>query len=66
MNGDQLGGILRAILTTLAGFAVAKGWVDNATALSVTGGVVTVIVAVWSWWTNRPAVSGMPLSQLQK
>lgn len=54
MTSDQIGGIIRAILTFLAGIAVTKGWVDNATAMTIVGGVVTVAVAVWSYITNKP------------
>lgn len=54
LTSDQIGGIARALLTTIAGVAVTKGWVDQNTAVTVVGGVVTVLVAVWSWYTNRP------------
>lgn len=55
MTSDQVGGLVRAILTFLAGIAVARGWVDNATALTIVGGLVTVLTAAWSVFTNRPA-----------
>lgn len=54
LTSDQIGGIARALLTTLAGIAVTKGWVDQNTAVTIVGGVVTVFVAAWSWYTNRP------------
>lgn len=55
MTSDQVGGIIRAILAAIAGFFVSKGWVDNTTALAITGAVATVIVAVWSYFTNQPS-----------
>ena len=54
MTIDQVGGIIRAIVTFLAGIAVSKGLVDNATALTVGGAIVTLGTAAWSWWSNRP------------
>lgn len=55
MTSEQIGGVIRAILTFLAGLAVAKGWVDNATALTIVGALVTIATAAWSVFTNRPA-----------
>jgi hypothetical protein len=55
MTADQIGGVIRAILTFLAGIAVAKGWLDNATALTIVGALVTLATAAWSIFTNRPA-----------
>lgn len=54
MTGDQVGGILRAILAAAGGWAVGKGYIDNATATAIAGGVVTIGVAVWSYVTNKP------------
>ena len=55
LTSDQIGGLVRAVGTTLAGVAVAKGWTDNNTAVWVVGGAATLAVGAWSWWTNRPA-----------
>lgn len=60
MTSDQFGGVVRAILTFLAGFAVTKGIVDSATALTITGAVVTIATAAWSYYTNRPAKIATP------
>ena len=54
MNGEQIGGIVRALLAAGSGWAVGHGYVDNNTALAVSGGIVTIVTAVWSYWTNRP------------
>ncbi len=51
---DQLGGIIRAVFASAAGFAVGKGWLGAGDAEWVVGGATTAIVGVWSWWTNRP------------
>lgn len=49
MNKDQALGILRHILTTLAGMAVAKGYTDESTATAIVGGAVAMIGVVWSY-----------------
>jgi hypothetical protein len=58
MTTDQIGGVVRALLTFLAGIAVAKGWLDNATALTIVGALVTLVTAGWSMFTNRPSKLG--------
>jgi hypothetical protein len=56
MTSEQLAGILRTILAAGAGFAISKGYVDEATATAVIGGAVTIAVAVWSFLAKkRPA-----------
>ena len=52
MNMDQLTGILRAVLAAGGGLLVQKGWVDAQTVTAVVGGLVTVLVALWSWKSN--------------
>jgi hypothetical protein len=54
MTADQIGGIIRALATFATGALVAKGAIDNNTAVWIVGGAVTIGVAGWSWWTNRP------------
>lgn len=54
MTGDQLGGVVRALLTTGAGILVAKGYIDNSLAQQIVGALVTLIVSAWSWNTNHP------------
>lgn len=49
---DQLLGVLRAILAAAGGWAVGKGYIDNATATSVGGAIVTLAMAVWSVYSN--------------
>jgi len=56
MTTDQVGGILRAIFAGIGGILVQKGYVDNATATATVGGIVTTLVAIWSYYTNRPGL----------
>lgn len=55
MSGDQLLGILRAVLSAAGGFVLAKGWVSAEMWAWITGGALTIGPAIWSWLTNRPA-----------
>lgn len=53
MNMDQVGGIIRTILAAGGGYLVSKGYLDNATMLSLVGAIVTIITAGWSVWAKR-------------
>lgn len=55
MNSEQLLGIVRHVLTFGGGYLVAKGIVDEATMLNVVGAAVTILGAVWSVMTKKPA-----------
>ena len=54
MNGEQLGGIVRAIVAAVGGYFVSKGVVDNATMVAISGAVATLAAAVWSIISNKP------------
>ena len=51
--GEQVTGLLRHVLTFGGGFAVARGWGDEATITAIIGGVTTIVGAVWSIWVKR-------------
>ena len=53
MNLEQIGGILRTILAAGGGYLVSKGYLDNATMLSIVGAIVTLATAGWSVWAKR-------------
>jgi hypothetical protein len=53
MNQDQLLGILRHVLTTVAGMAVAKGYTDDSTATAIVGGIVAFVGVVWSYKSKK-------------
>ena len=53
MNLDQVAGILRTILAAGGGYLVSKGYLDNATMLSIVGAIVTLATAGWSVWAKR-------------
>ena len=53
MGAATIGGIVRAILASLGGILVAKGYADDATVQAAIGGLVTVLTAVWSVVSKR-------------
>ena len=53
-TGEQIGGIVRAVVSAIGGYLVGKGYIDSETAVAVTGAVVTIAVAVWSIVSKRP------------
>lgn len=55
MNGDQIGGIIRAIISALGGYFVGKGITDAATVTAVAGAGATIAAAVWSILAKKPA-----------
>lgn len=55
MKSDEVGGIVRALVSAAGGYLVGKGLVDSATATTVGGAAATIIVAVWSVWSKRKA-----------
>ena len=48
MTKEQVGGIIRAVLSAVGGYLVGKGVVDADTAAQITGAVATLGVAIWS------------------
>jgi len=53
MSGDQLGGILRAMIPTVAAFLGAY-FLDSATWMIILGSLGTVVSAVWSYANKTP------------
>lgn len=54
MTSEQFGGVLRAVLTFLAGFLPAT-FLNGETVAVIVGAIVTIGVALWSYYTNRPS-----------
>lgn len=48
MNKEQLMGIIRHTLTFVGGILVMKGLVDDAIWAEISGGVSTLVGAIWS------------------
>lgn len=47
MNGDQIGSIIRAILSAVGGYFVGKGIIDASTMTAIVGALATISVAIW-------------------
>lgn len=45
---DVLAGQIRTVLAGLGGIAVGRGWVDDATAQAVAGGLAMLAASIWS------------------
>lgn len=52
MTSEMIGGIVRAILASLGGYAVAKGVIDAGMWTAVSGALVTLFTAGWSLWSK--------------
>lgn len=52
---EQVGGLIRHALTTLGGYLVAKGFVDEAMMMELVGAAMTFIGFAWSWINKKPA-----------
>jgi len=48
LTKEQVLGIVRHTLTFVGGILVMKGLVDDATFTEISGGVITLIGAIWS------------------
>ena len=54
MGTDQMTGLLRAALAAGVAYVAGKGWIPVGTANDIAAGLVSILVAVWSWKTNAP------------
>ena len=54
MTGDQIGGIVRAIVAAAGGYAIGQGWADAQLVAAVGGAAATLSMAVWSFRSKRP------------
>lgn len=48
MNKDQILGIIRHVLTAIGAILTLKGILDEATALSIVGAIMTAVSGIWS------------------
>lgn len=58
ITSDRVGGVIRAIGATFGGYLVNGGYISSSTSELATGVAVSIGVAIWSWWTNRPEKVG--------
>ena len=55
MNGEQIAGIVRAIVAEVGGYLVGKGLADAETVAAVAGAAATIAAAVWSVLSKKKA-----------
>lgn len=55
MTSDQIGGIVRAVLSVALGYAAGKGLIASGAVADLTAAVSAAVIAGWSAYTNRPA-----------
>lgn len=53
MSGEQIAGIVRAVVAALGGYLVGKGLADAETVAAVAGAAATLAAAVWSVLSKR-------------
>jgi hypothetical protein len=53
MSWEMMAGLLRHLLTFGGGFAVAKGWFDEATMNSLVAALLTIVGVGWSVIAKR-------------
>lgn len=55
MTGEQIAGVVRAIVAALGGYLVGQGLTDAETVATVGGAAATLAAAAWSIWSKRKA-----------
>lgn len=53
MTGEQIGGIVRAVLAVVLGYAAGRGLIASGAVADLTATVSAAVIAGWSAYTNR-------------
>jgi type III secretory pathway component EscV len=53
ITGEQIAGIVRAIVAALGGYLVGQGMIDAETMTAVAGAAATIAAAGWSVWSKN-------------
>jgi hypothetical protein len=48
MDGEQIAGVVRALVAAVGGYFVGMGMIDTNTVVAVAGALGTIAAAVWS------------------
>lgn len=54
MNGEQIAGVVRAIVSAVGGYFVGRGIIDGETVAMIGGALATLATAAWSVWSKKP------------
>lgn len=55
MTGEQVAGIVRAVIAAVGGLLIGKGFADAETVAAVAGAAATIAAAVWSYKSKKKA-----------
>jgi hypothetical protein len=55
MTAEQIGAMVRTVIQLLSGFAIAKGIGNEEMWLAITGGVVSIVSGLWSFFWIKKA-----------
>jgi hypothetical protein len=55
MTAEQIGAMVRTVVQLLAGFAIAKGYGNNEMWLAISGGLVSIVSGLWSFFWIKKA-----------
>lgn len=55
MSSEQVGGIVRALVSALGGYLVGQGFLDANTVVTLGGAAATIAAAIWSVYAKRNA-----------
>jgi hypothetical protein len=53
MTGEQIAGVVRAIVAAVGGYFVGRGVVDGETVAAMSGAFATLATAAWSVWSKK-------------
>lgn len=53
MTGEQIGGIVRALVAAAGGYAIGQGWADAELVATLGGAAATIAAAVWSFMSKK-------------
>lgn len=62
---EQISGLVQRALMFGAGFLVAKGWISEAGAAQIVGGLLAFLGAVWSVKVNTPTALTVSVKNLE-
>ena len=57
MTGEQIGGIVRALIAAVGGYAIGQGWADAQLVATLGGAAATIAAAVWSFMAKKTAAA---------
>lgn len=63
MDSSVIGGVVRAVLASVGGVLVSKGYIDDATLQSLVGAIVVIGTAGWSIVQKKSAAKKLAAAE---